>query len=105
MTYFRLHIYKLISFISLSVLGMFLGVMLSLRLGKITEAYPLLLISIILLIDGLIITFCKKDLFSDKYKGTISYCAFRVNQMLDFCIGIPLIIYGVITLVRIGISQ
>jgi len=72
--------------------------------SELTSAYFLFAFSGILLTDGFVIVKFKKDLFGEKYKGTVSSLVFKFCLYMDYIIGIPMMITSIIVAIVSGIG-
>ena len=96
MTYFKLHLKRIVALLIVVVFML-------ITYGILGYFYHEFL-SAILLMDGFVIYRFKGDLFDEKYKGGVSYYAFKFFIYADFIIGVPLLIASFILCITLGIG-
>jgi len=106
MTYFKLHLWRLLFMVLSETLVICLYFLLFefTTYQELTSAYFLFAFSWILIVDGAVILIFKKDLFGDKYKGTVSYVAFILCLYFDFIVGTPMFIASIVVAIDKGIG-
>ncbi len=77
MTYFKLHLKRIVALLIVVVFMLITYGILGYFYHELTIVFPLFFLSAILLMDGFVIYRFKGDLFDEKYKGGVSYYAFK----------------------------
>jgi hypothetical protein len=104
MTYFKLHLKRIVALLIVVVFMLITYGILGYFYHELTIVFPLFFLSAILLMDGFVIYRFKGDLFDEKYKGGVSYYAFKFFIYADFIIGVPLLIASFILCITLGIG-
>lgn len=105
--YLKLHLKRMGLFAFIGIIGFFSPVVILYYFPlpdgySVNDGYPLLVISILLLGDGINILINKKDLLTKKYRGNLSYVFVKVGLIIDCLVGPPLTVYAVIDLITQG---
>lgn len=103
MTFFLLHLIRLIIFFAIALLTMFIIETIIIVFEpdtKLSESILLICLSLLFWVDILVFRHFKGDLFTKKYENTTSQWVFQIMYALDYVLGSVLVVFGIFNLIK-----